>query len=465
VVPVLFEPGSFRDRSNRVFYQEGRVYRALDPQSLDHWTQLQSKSFYQAYAQEGKIVSTKAASLTLLPESERGSWAGVLEHGRIPFISYPYEWSFGMLKDAALLHLELLSAALREDVILKDASSFNIQWRGSRPVFIDLPSFIPWNPGDPWDGYRQFCELFLFPLLLQAYRDIPFQPWLRGSLEGISVEDCSRLLSHDFFRPGVFKDVLLHARLQKRYASTSRRLKDDLQKAGFHKELIQANVERLMKIVRGLSWKTLPSHWSDYEESKDYSPEDNQAKQAFVAQLLQEKRRRLVWDLGCNTGAFSRLAAAHAEDVVAVDADAKVIEELYQSLKGQKSPNVLPLVMNLTNLSSGLGWLGAERKAFTGRGKPDLILCLALVHHVTIGANIPLEEWIHWLSGLGMELLIEFVSPKDRMVEHLLRNRDAKHVAYDQALFEALLGRHFKIRRRQALKSGLRILYACDIKS
>ena len=370
-----------------------------------------------------------------------------------------------MLKDAALLHLELLSAALRENMILKDASAYNIQWRGPRPVFIDLPSIIPWTTGHPWYGYRQFCELFLFPLLLQAYRDISFQPWLRGSLEGIPVEDCSHLLRQDFYRPGVLKDVLLHAYFQRRYAATPRRVKDDLQTMGFHKEMIQANVTRLSKIIGQLTWTSTPSPWSAYEELKHYVPEDKETKRTFVTRVLQEKRRRLVWDLGCNEGEFARLAAAHSEDVVAVDSDSKIIEAFYQTLKTQKSPNILPLVMNLANASSGLGWRGLERKAFVDRENPDLVLCLALMHHVAITANIPLGEWIPWLAGLGEELLIEFVSPQDPMVQFLLRNSDGERELYDEQVFEALLNLHFRIEKRQPLKSGCRILYACRRRS
>jgi len=462
--PAIKEPGSFRDRSNRVFYQDGRVFRALSPEALEDWSFLKSKSFFKTFSADGKVVSTQVASLANLPESERGWWAGVLEHGHIPFISYPYEWCFGMLRDAALLHLELLSAALPENMVLKDATAYNVQWKGSQPVFIDIPSFTPWSAGYPWVGYRQFCELFLFPLLLQAYRDISFQSWLRGSLEGISVEECSHLLRRDFYRPGVLKDVLLHNYFQRHYSTTPRSIKEDLRQTGFHRELIQANVARLSKIVSGLTWRTLSSPWNDYGELKHYVPEDKELKRAFVEQVLQSRHRRLVWDLGCNEGAFSRLAAEYSDYVVAVDSDPKVIEVFYQSLKKQNSPNILPLVMNLANVSSGLGWRGQERKAFVDRGKPDLILCLALMHHVTITANIPLAEWIQWLSSLGEELLIEFVSPHDPMVQILLRNKEGEHELYDKTVFESLVSQYFRINQQLPLKSGYRILYACSRK-
>lgn len=458
---LVLEPGSFRDKANRVFYNGKDVLRALDRQALEHWRLLESKSFYQALSREGKIIPTQPASLDLLPNAEEAGWAAVLHHERIPFISYPYEWSFGMLKDAALLQLELLSTALKEDMVLKDASAFNIQWKGCRPIFIDVPSFVPWIPGSPWAAYRQFCEHFLNPLFLQAYRGIPFQPWLYGSLGGISVEDGSRLLARDFFKPGVLTDVLLHARFQRYYASTSRRIRDDLHTSGFRKDLIQANLTRLTKIVGRLSCKPSRSVWSDYAETRNYAPQAYDQKKAFVETAVKEKRRRLVWDLGCNTGDFSRLAAPYADEVIAVDGDAKVTDMLFQSLKIGGPSNILSLTLDVTDAPAGRGWLGRERKAFVDRGTPDLILCLALVHHVAIGSNIPLKEWIQWLASFGADLVIEFVSPEDPMVERLLRNKDAIHADYTAEHFEAVLACYFKINRRQPLGTGLRILYAC----
>jgi SAM-dependent methyltransferase len=462
--PVTLEPGSFRDKSSRVFYEGEKVYRALSRQALAHWNLLQKTSFYPAFSRQGKIVPTHQVSLEVLPESMRDSWEAVLQHEPIPFLSYPYEWSFGMLQDAALLQLELLMSALQEDMILKDASSFNIQWNGIRPVFIDLPSFIAWTPGHPWSGYRQFCELFLIPLLLQAYRDIPFQPWLRGSLDGISPEVGSRLLGRDFYKAGVLMDVLLHARFERRYARTTRHIKKDLLKAGFNKNMIRANLERLSKIISRLTWNTARSHWTDYPNTHSYSSGEEAAKRQFIERVLQEKRRHLIWDLGCNMGDFSRLAAKQADYVVAMDSDAQVIEVLYQKLKAEKADRVLPLVANVADFSSGLGWLGQERKALVDRGRPDLILCLALVHHVAIRSNIPLEEWVRWLSRFRSELVIEFVTPQDPMVEQLLRNKDENHEDYTTAQFESVLSRYFIVHQREAIGSGRRILYACEAK-
>ena len=187
MVASHFEPGSFRDRTSRVFYQDGAVLRGLNAHAAQEWEVLQTKSFFQQFMAEGKIVRTEQIEPTdASPDAGQGDepWAVILTHQAIPFISYPYEWPFSMLQAAALLTLDLQAAALQADMTLKDATPFNVQWSGSQPVFIDIPSFERLQPGEPWVGYRQFCQLFLYPLLLQAYKDIPFQPWLRGNLEG-----------------------------------------------------------------------------------------------------------------------------------------------------------------------------------------------------------------------------------------------------------------------------------------
>src|SRR5262245_50846325 len=366
-MPTLAEAGSFRDRTARIFYRDGEVCRRLDDAAQSAWQRLCATTFFEAFTADGRLISTVEDS------------PGVLLHEKLPFISYPYEWPFGMLQDAALLCLELLHAALKEEMILKDGTAYNVQWRGVRPVFIDLPSLVPLSPGQPWIGYRQFCQLFLFPLLLQAYRGVPFQPWLRGRLDGITAEECNALLSlRDRFRPGVLRHVWLQALLQRRRPRASAQLRRNLQAAGFHKALIEANVNGLLRLVRGLQWKPAASAWSDYEKNWTYRTSEVAEKELFVLHALQGRRWPLVWDLGCNTGHYTRLAAANADLVVALDADQLAVELLYRHLRENGPSNVLPLVIDLADASPGQGWRLRERKPLAERGRPDLVLCLAL---------------------------------------------------------------------------------------
>lgn len=390
-------------------------------------------------------------------------WAGILRHAAIPCISYPFEWSFGMLQDAALLHLELLDTALNEDVTLKDGTAYNLQWCGIQPVFIDIPSMERLVPGTPWNGYRQFCQTFLYPLMLQAYKRIPFQPWLRGQLEGIPPRQFRNLMSwRDLFRPGVLKHVWLHALLDSAqrtdYAETGR----GLSAAGFEKSLIQNNLRGLKKLVRRLHIKGTESNWLNYTTDNQYSAADRDLKEDFVRRSLASHPRQLTWDLGCNTGQYSRIAAHFSDTVLAMDADVMVIERLYQSLKSApevSSSKILPLVMNLADLQGGLGWRSEERKSLVKRGQPQMTLCLALLHHLVITHGIPLADLIEWFAELQTDLIIEFVDRSDPMVQRLLRGRTHSYPEYDRQVFEQLLADRYVVRDSLPLTSVARTLY------
>ena len=460
------ESGSFRDRKARVFYHEGGVYRALRKEALSDWNALSSTEFFPHFAEAGKVIRTEQVEGCDKPRIQfQGPWAGVLRHDRIPFVSYPYEWSFEMLKDAALLHLELLLAAINEDLILKDASPFNVQWRGTNPVLIDIASFEKLTPGKPWVGYRQFCQLFLYPLLLQAYRGVPFQPWLRGSLDGIQAEHCENLMSvRDFLRPGVFTHVFMQARMQSRFENTTRDVRTDLQRAGFSKQLIVANVRRLQKLIRRLEWDPGKSAWVDYALTNTYSEKDHERKVAFVREVVHARFRELSWDLGCNTGIFSQIASENTRYVVALDADQFAIQKLFLALKAGGVKNILPLVNNLVDPSPNLGWCGLERKGLANRGKPELVLCLALIHHIVLGANVPLREFVEWLASLGADIVVEFISREDLMVQRLLLNKDDNYFDYDKQFFEKCLSSAFNLVRHEGLNSGTRTLYYAETK-
>jgi SAM-dependent methyltransferase len=457
-----YEPGSFRDRNGRIFYIDEATYRALSDKAYADWQALAATRFWSRYTDSGQIIHTERVDKDDLNGALKhaGDWAAFLQHHTVPYISYPYEWSFSMLRDAALLHLELLSAALDEDMILKDSSAYNIQWLGARPVFIDIPSFEKLPPGEPWAGYRQFCQLFLYPLLLQAYKDVEFHPWLRGSIDGIDPVQINNLMSlRDRLRPGVFTNVYLQAKMQAGFGGSNKDMKSELKQAGFSKQMIRSNVVRIHKLVAGLQWKARESQWSAYTETHSYSDADLEKKADFVERAAAERNWARVWDVGCNTGKFSRIAARHADYVVAMDADQLCIDFLYDSLNREGVRNILPLRINLADASPALGWRGLERKSLTGRGKPDLVLCLALVHHVTIGANIPLLEYIQWLASLGAALVIEFVSKDDAMVKTLLRNKVDQYDDYYPDRFRQYLETVFTVKRHEVLGSGTRELY------
>lgn len=458
---LLYDTGSYRDRRGRVFYQSGAVCRGLNADAFAEWNVVAGSRFFQQAMEAGRVVRTELASSSDNGQSVApGEWAVVLRHELIPFISYPYEWTFGMLRDAALLHLELLDAALDEDITIKDGTAYNVQWRGARPVFIDIASFERLKPGEPWMGYRQFCQTFLYPLFLQAYKNVGFHSWLRGALDGIDPRDCAGLMSwRDWLRPGVLSHVVLHAKLHARYSQRETGVRAALPAAGFQKQMIKANVHKLLRIVRGLKWERPDSVWTGYATQNTYAEADHKRKVDFVRSVVQSRTWTLAWDLGCNTGTFSRIAAENADYVVAVDADHATVDRLYSSLKEEPSRRILPLVGNLADASPDQGWRGLERRSLRERGRPELILCLALIHHLVIGAGIPLPELVRWLADLKSDLIIEFVSREDPMVKLLLRNKPDDYSDYNEALFERLLSELFDLRRREPLESGTRTLY------
>lgn len=453
------DPGSFRDPTSQVFQDGDRVVRALRGAGCRGWDALTRTQLLEQLTTAGEVVSTRQVELP--PSLRAEGWEILLEHERVPFVSYPYEWPFSMLRDAARLQLQLLLGALEAGITLKDATPYNVQWKGSSPLFIDVGSFQPLEEGEPWLGYRQFCRQFLFPLMLRAYRDVPYQPWLRGSLEGIAATDLRRLLRRrDLWRRAVVLHVVLQARAEAREGAASQSARDEVKRAGFRKELIQANVRGLLRVIERLRWEPGVTAWSGYAAQHDHVRVDRDAKSAFVAGVLDGEHHRLVWDLGANDGHFSRLAARSADVVVAMDSDEATVDALYRTLRSEGQRTIVPLVVDLADPSPSLGWAGAERPDLPSRGKPDLVLSLAVLHHLAIGRNVPIGRFVGWLRELGAEVVVEFAELDDPMVKRLTMNKraDEVHPSYDLGHLRKLLSEGFDVVSEQRLPSGHRTL-------
>jgi len=468
---TVYEPGSFRDPDSAVFQQDGKVLRGLSGRAADDWDRLVATGFFPRLVDSGQVVRTVAHDGEA-PLSPRGApWTRVLEHERIPVISYPYEWPFSMLREAAVLHLEVLAAALDDGLSLKDGTAYNVQFVGSRPTFIDIGSFEP-STG-PWPGYRQFCQTMLFPLLVQAHLGTPYQPMLRGSIDGLSASDATGMFSGlHRFRKGVLRNVTLHSLLERKVTTASETVKSDLKSSGFSTELAKATTKNLLKLVRGLEVAKRGSEsddehsiWSDYRDTCSYSDDDARAKQEFVRAALAEGDSRVVLDLGANDGEYSLIAAEHAEQVVAVDGDEKIVDILYRRLRAKGDETILPLVMNLVDPSGGIGWRNRERAPFVDRVQPDVTMALALVHHLSIAANVPLPEVVAWLASFGGRCVVEFPHRDDVQVKRLLANKPAGLFDdYQRDAFEALLAERFLVHRQQTLPAGTRTIYLVEPK-
>jgi hypothetical protein len=328
-------------------------------------------------------------------------------------------------------------------------------------VFVDIGSFERARNGEPWAGYRQFCMLFLYPLLLEAYRGIAFQPWLRGSIDGIRPTEFRALFARrDAFRRGMLRHVFLHASLERRYGDQGAEVRDDLEKAGFDRRVVEATVASLRKLIGGLRPEAGESMWRDYDSTCSYGDRETAAKEDFVRRVAGSRRRDLVWDLGCNEGRYSRIASNHADLVVAVDSDRVVVDSLYRALKADGERGIVPLVVDLADPSPAIGWDNAERSTLLDRSRPDLTLCLALVHHLSISRNVPLREAVRWLHELGGEVVVEFPHRDDPMVRRLLGSKRADaHPDYTLETFDGLLRSRFRIADSHELPSGTRTLY------
>ena len=464
---LIADGGSFKDPAGRVYRVSegadgGRVLRGLNDAHAATMERLLCEPFFQRLAEEGHVVKTRllepeahAARLVL----EEG-WSAAVEHEAVDFVTYPYEWPFSMLKDAALLQLRLLETSVRNGWILKDATPFNIQWLEGRPVFIDVPSFVPWEDGEYWQGYRQFCSTFLTPLMLTAHLGIPFQPLLRSQLEGIPPEEASRYFyGLRRFKRGVLSHIWFPAKAERRARSKAHSSQPASPRRRQPETMLLALLDSLERLVDGLSYKLASSDWAQYSETHSYDAEEFERKKGFVERHTSERRPGLTWDLGANTGDFSRIAARHSGAVVAVDSDQDAVEMLYGEVRGAGPRNVIPLVMDMSNLSPGQGWAGRERTAFDRRRSPDMVLCLALVHHMRVSANIPLSLFLEWLRSLDAAVIIEFVSRDDEMFHKLIENKREEYADYTQDNFEAEVTKRFSIGDRLVLKGGTREMF------
>ncbi len=452
--------GSFRDPLSRVFISGDDVIRGFSAMGKTDIDAVWSKKFIREALASGDLIPSdfvEPGSAGLGTE-----WVAAMRHPRLPFISYPYEWSFNMLKDAALAQLRLTRAALADGVGVKDATPYNVQFVGSQPVFIDAGSFEVRKSSDPWYGYKQFCEMFLYPLMLQSYLGVQFQPFLRGAVNGVSPDTMRKLLPMKLFRPrkGRLIHVVLHAAAQNKFADTKVDVKKQSARAGMSSAVLDATLRKLEKLVGELSLHDKQSTWSDYSERAHYIESSLDEKERFVRDAVASSPRRQVWDIGCNDGRFSRIASAHSDHVVAMDADPLVVDRLYQSLRNEKNTSILPLYVDLSDSGGGIGWRGVERPGVFDRGNPDVVLFLAVIHHVAITFNIPVAAQLDLLRDLTPEIVIEFPHADDPMVKRLLLNkREGIHSDFTLPEFERLLNERFDVRSKMLLSSGTRTIF------
>jgi hypothetical protein len=448
------DPGSFRDPSGFVFRRDGTLYRQINRAYADDWTAVRSSGLLDGLIARGALIPHEEVASELAGDPE--SAIAVIRPERVEFISYPYEWTFSQLKDAALLTLEVQREALGSGFVLKDASAFNIQFHHGRPTLIDSLSFERAEADAPWVAYRQFCEHFLAPLALMAYRDIRCGLLLREHIDGIPLDLASRLLpAVTRMRLGPAAHIHLHAKAQRRYAD---RAVETGTRRGMSRSRQEALLTSLRTTIEKLTWQPAGTEWADYAGRTSYDADATSAKESIVQRFLAASGGRHVWDLGANTGRYSRIAADLGAWVLAPDVDPAAAERHYRGLDAAARSSILPLVIDLANPSPDLGWAGRERASLAGRTNADTVMALALVHHLAIGRNVPLGSIAAYFATLARDAIVEWVPKQDPMVQKLLASRRDVFEDYAEAGFRASFGEHFSVVDEASIPGSVRRL-------
>lgn len=457
--PGAANPGSFRDPCGQVFCSHGEIYRNIFKVGTGDFEAARDKGAYHKLIEAGLLIAHE--------EVRPGDFSSkkavyCLKHPRLPMVSYPWEWPFSLHKDAAFVHLQAMEILVPLGFWLRDASVFNAQYDGKRVLLIDTLSIGKRLAESPWVAYGQFCEHFLGPLAAAAYCDIRMFALWRNHIDGFPLDLSTKMLPFwRRYKPGFFMHLTLHAHAQ------SAGVKRDLDgiKSGKKPTVsdrgLTGIIHSLQKTIEGIKWKRTSRIWEGYEEIRTYQDEDVSKKSQYVETVVRRLQPRVVWDLGANTGEFSLIAASQGAFVVSIDGDPACTEHLYQKVSGETGvENILPLTMDLANPSPGLGWNSLERLSLRDRGPADLVLALALLHHLVFSSCIPLGLTAQWLSTLCRNLVVEFVPPEDPMVKRLLQNRGKDHLPYNLKLFETSFGEYFDFEDKTELQNG-RTLFLC----
>jgi SAM-dependent methyltransferase len=457
---------SFRDPGGFLFKKDGELFRQINLQYKADYEALMGTGLYAELVkrellvphEEVSVVGKEAVGKGLLPDKNQAY--KLLKPTLLPFLSYPYEWCFSQYKQAALLTLEIQKTALKHRMILKDASAYNIQFVQGRPIFIDLLSFQKYDEGEPWDGYRQFCQHFLVPLLLMSYVHPRLNCLMQNWIDGIPIELCQKMLpAQAWINPGVIMHIGLQAAMHDKPIPIK-----SMSKAKVSMNGLCGITDSLIDTTEKLSLKAASSDWPKYyEENDSYTARALESKEKIVKAWLARLKFTSCWDLGSNTGRFSLLASEYAL-TIAFDQDAYSVEANYKQSLKKKNTRLLPLVLDLANPSPSIGWANSERLSLMERGPCDLVLALALLHHLAISNNVPFRNIASFLSSICRLLIIEFVPKQDEKVEQILRLREDVFPDYTPQAFEREFGEQFSILEMASIVDSQRALYLMELR-
>jgi len=444
-------PASFRDPAGFIFEHAGKFYRQVNQVYAPHFELFKKSGLYETLASQKKILSHTELDSNF---TATGDWYKTLLPEQLQVISYPYEWCFSQWKDAALLTLELVKTSMDHGMILKDATPFNIQFVNGAPVFIDTLSFEEYDASKPWIAYRQFIECFVGPLLLARHHLQAMLKLFQIYPDGIPLPVISKLLP---FKAVFNFNVFLHIRLPQLMGSPQNTAAK--KQPVFTRQKLTNIISNLHSFVLSLRLPPVTTTWNNYYEETILSTAYAEARMAIVESWLKETNAQTVTDLGTNTGLYAKAAAAAGKFTIAVDADTACIDKLYNECRQQNIHNLLPLCIDITNPSPAIGWNNEERPAFFQRVQADLVLALALVHHLAIGKNIGLQQIASAFSQLSPNLVVEFVPKNDPKVQLLLSARPDIFTQYNESFFEEAFKQYYMISKKTTVPGTERIMY------
>jgi hypothetical protein len=452
-IDMIQHPGSFRDPNGSVFFYEGQLYRRINISFKEDYEALAATGLYERLLREKLLLPHQ--EVHLFPNDDPTLFK-IIRPEFLPFISYPYEWCFSQLKDAALATINIQRIALEYGCILRDASAYNIQFKDGRPILIDTLSFTKYVEGQAWIGYRQFCQHFLAPLALMSQTDVRLNQLTKVFLDGLPLDLTQKLLpGKTFLHFFLLLHIHLHAWVQKKYFR-----KFSEKRVEIHKSRLYALIDSLVSSVNHLEWKPKGTEWSEYDRDMNYQDRSFEHKKVLVSEMIQQIQPNIIWDLGANIGIFSRIAAARNVPVISLDADPGAIEKNYLWGKANGEKYTLPLIVDLFNPSPAIGWWNAERASLVERGPADLVMALALIHHLAISNNLPLSKIAEFFSAICRRwLIIEYVPKNDSWAQWLLRSRTDIFSDYTQDHFERTFAPFFKIRFCKNIEGSERSIY------
>lgn len=448
---------SFRDPSGILFFVNDQVYRQVNQSYKNDYEKLMDSGLYDLLTKKELLIPHEEVNIE--PILKEKSYK-IIKPQQIPFISYPYEWCFSELKEAALTTLEIQKISMGFGLTLKDASAYNIQFIDGHAKLIDTLSFETYREGQFWYGYRQFCQHFLAPLSLMSHKDVRLLQLLRVFIDGIPLDLTSSILpmrTKSMF--SLLTHIHAHAKSQKHYES---KIDVKIKEKKLSQKAFMGIIESLFSAIKKLNWESSGTEWAEYYSDTNYSESGFEQKKDVILNFFEKIKPKVVWDLGANTGIFSRLSSSKDILTISFDIDPAAVERNFLECKKNNEKNILPLVIDLTNPSSSIGWQNDERMSLMDRGPTDTILALALIHHLAISNNVPLNKIAEFFGNLCKSLIIEFVPKTDSQIQRLLVSREDIFDEYTEDNFKIEFEKIFNIVEMVPLKDSKRVIYLME---